>query len=609
MCSAVAEALESRTHLVVEAPTGIGKTFALAASAATWLAAEADPEDPRRVVITTATKALQDQLVDEDLPRVATAAADLDAAFGFSVLKGRSNYLCLARTAEAAGSLLDEDRELASGLESDATTAGSGDRTRLREVSDSAWQALSTSAADCPGARHCSHGTSCWAEQARRDAESADVVVVNTALYAAHLLADGDVLPPHEAVIVDEAHALADLLVDAASVSVSPARLRALERAARSLASPEDARRLQRAADGLASALDGAEGEQDATAGDLAVALAEARSAAGAIGRAAASESEDEAQRTARAFSNLSADLAVMTDGDELDRVVWSERDGRLRCAPVRAADLGARLLWPGRTVVCTSATLQGADARGRRTFAPFLAGLGTPARATTLAVDSPFDHASQAMLYVPKGRIPSPRQEGWAAGVVDELWHLVCAAQGRTLALFTSRAATEAAATELRRRVAEAGDPAEGAGIEVLTQWDGARHRLIGALRRRRRVVICATRSFWTGIDIPGDACVVVAIDRLPFPRPDDPLIRARRQRAEAEGENAFLSVDVPMAATQLAQGVGRLIRSGEDRGVVAVLDTRLADAGWRQRILGALPAFRRTIDPDEVATFLTQS
>lgn len=623
MADAVGRALARRRHLVVEAPTGTGKTFALAAAAAAWLAEQADDERDARVVVATATRALQDQLVDEDLPRVHGVVDDLGAGFTWAVVKGRANYLCLAAVDHAAASLLVDDRAVADQLADAADAAGSGERSALPDVDDDAWRRVSSSSDECPGARSCSRGDACWAELARRQAQSADVVVVNQALYAAHLLADGGVLPAHQVVVVDEAHALPEVLASASSVVLTPGRLRNLERRTRLWADPVDARRLLAAADGVAEVLAGHDGEIDPTEGDLAVHLAEARTAVGGIvrvlgdlvgertpgdaGSAEASGPGDEGARAAASAGAVADELSVLSGATE-DRVVWCE-GGALRSAPIEVAGLGAATLWPDRTVVCTSGTLRSADPSGTPTFAPFLASLGSPASVEAVAVPSPFDHARQGILYVPKGRIPSPKQDGWADGVVDELWGLAVAAGGRTLALFTSRAATERAATALRLRVDAAPDAASGADLEVLTQWDGSRDRLVGALRRRRRVILCATRSFWTGIDIPGDACVVVAIDRLPFARPDDPVARARRQRAEDRGEDAFLTIDVPAAATQLAQGVGRLIRSPEDRGVVAVLDTRLATARWRTQILGALPPLKRSIDPAEVAAFLAES
>jgi ATP-dependent DNA helicase DinG len=676
MCAAVASALHHRQHLIVEAPTGIGKSYALAVAAADWLEArrndddadppngsdDTDPDDspsPPRVVIATATKALQDQLVDIDLPTVSAATQQHGAGFTFAVLKGRSNYLCLSRAAEATSSLLADDRDLATAMVAAAERADDGERSRLPDTDDANWRMLSVTAEECPGARSCSFGEQCWAEAARARCTAADVVVVNSALYAAHLLSEGAILVDHDAVVVDEAHALADVLIDAASVRVSSGRLRAIERTTRLWGGNGAGDRLLRAADGLRTVLEGRESELDPTTGDLAVYLADARAAARDIARAATTDPSppkairsrakagatsgakaatksgsktggkagatsgaastgtatagdpagtDPALQAASAANHLADDLALLLEGDDLDRVVWSDGDGHLQCAPIEADELGRRRLWPGRTVVCTSATLRGADASGRPSFAPVLASLGAPARTRTLAVDSPFDHRTQGLLYVPKGRIPSPRQTGWADGVANELAGLATAAGGRTLALFTSRAATESAAAALRAHFSGP-NAGTGAGIEVFTQWDAPRQRLVDAMIQRRRVVVCATRSFWTGIDIPGDACVVVAIDRIPFPRPDDPLMAARRRAAEARGDDPFLTVDVPAAAIQLAQGVGRLIRSGSDRGVVAVLDTRLATARWRRHILAALPDLRRSIDPAEAAALLSEA
>ena len=634
MAGAVADALERGTPLVVEAPTGVGKSYAVATAVAAWLAhqrpdtaPESDPDTgPRdddddgarsaRVVITTATRALQDQLVDADLPAVAAVADTTGAGFTTAVLKGRSNYLCLARVAEAGGALLDEDRDLAERLATDARTANDGERSRLTTVDDPTWRTMSVTAEECPGAHNCSVGSDCWAEVARRRAATADVVVVNTALYATHLLADGAVLPDHAAVVIDEAHALADILTQQASVTISAGRLTALERAGRLWARPEAATRLAGAAAGLRDILSDTEAEVDPTAGDLAVHLADASAAASDVARAATEAADgaegadrDAALVVAATASRLVGDLAVVTAGDDLDRVVWSDGDGRLACAPLSVADLAALRLWPFATVVATSATLRTATASGSPGFGTWLSALGAPANTGTLAVDSPFDHRNQGMLYVPRGRIPSPREDGWADGVVDELWTLVVAAGGRTLALFTSRRATERAAAALREKASACAGDDPGAGLEVLTQWEASRQELVDALVHRRRVVVCGTRSLWTGVDIPGSACVVVAIDRLPFPRPDEPLVAARRRAAETRGDNSFLTVDLPDAATQLAQGVGRLIRSSADRGVVAVLDTRLATARWRHHLLGALPPFRRSVDPDEVAAFLSNT
>jgi ATP-dependent DNA helicase DinG len=633
MCDAVAASLQHGRHLVVEAPTGVGKSYAVAVGLAHWLASvrptEAAGDDPPdgepagpdrtdvdvdvdvddtaahpRVVVATATRALQDQLVDHDLPAVADALEPLGCGFRYAVLKGRSNYLCAARAAEATGALLEEDRELATALIAEAATGGDGERSRLTPVDDATWRTLSVTAEECPGVANCSAGGRCWAEQARAEAAAADVIVVNSALYAAHLLAGGAVLPEHDAVVVDEAHALADVLVGAASVRITPTRLRVVGRTLRPLGEASTITDLERAADGLRDALEVPEGEVDPTEGDLAVHLAVARAAATTLARAATDTGGDDALQAAGTAAALARDLAVVLEGDDVDRVVWRDGDGGLACAPVEARDLGRDLLWPHRTVVCTSATLRGAGPDGERSFSPLLAALGAPADTDTLAVDSPFDHRRQAILYVPRGRIPSPKEAGWADGVADELWMLASAAGGRTLALFTSRAATEAAATTLAER-----SEAEAADLEILTQWDAPRHRLVDAMVRRRRVVVCATRSFWTGIDIPGDACVVVAIDRVPFPRPDDPQHLARRRAAEARGADPFLTVDLPAAATQLAQGVGRLIRSPHDRGVVAVLDTRLATARWRHHLLACLPDLRRSVDPNEVAELLADA
>jgi ATP-dependent DNA helicase DinG len=612
LCAAIADALDQPRHLVAEAPTGVGKTFAFTAAVVAELAraretspVEAAPFDPTdgrvRVVVATATKALQDQLVDLDLPRAVTVAERLDMPFTFAVLKGRSNYLCLAAADEVAGSLLPDEREAAIDLPAAAREAGTGERARLPHVDDRVWSELSVAPGECPGANHCSRGPDCWAEGARAAAVDADVVVVNQSLYAAHLLADEAVLPPHRAVIVDEAHALADNIVDAGTVVLTSARLDRLASRAKRWTSPETGDRLDRASRHLASALSRADADTpDLDAGDLSVSVASARQAATDIITDLKEAGSDAAARALQFAATLQSELSAITTAHD-DRVAWVENGTKLYSSPIDATETAAHLLWPGRTVVATSATLRaGADGP----FATFLAGLGAPAHVETLAVASPFDYREQALLYVPRGRIPSPKADGWRAAVQRELWELVQVAGGRTLALFTSKAAAQEAAEALRGEI-------EGAGrrIEVVTQWDGPRDAVIGRLLREPATVVCATRSFWSGVDVPGQACVLVVVDQLPFPRPDDPLVQARRRRATARRTSSFLAVDLPHAAMHLAQGVGRLIRSSDDQGVVAVLDTRLATASWRHHVLDALPPMRRTVDIDAVRSFLHQA
>lgn len=609
LCEAIAAALRARGHLVAEAPTGVGKSFAVAAAAVVHLHdlaersgerdATTDPDAERpRIVIATATKALQDQLVDLDLPRVASVADAAGLPTTFSVLKGRSNYLCLAACGEAAGSLFDDDRQAALDLPELAEEAGTGERSKLPHVPDRTWTELSVTPGECPGAKACSKGDVCWAEQARRAALDADIVVVNQALYAAHLLADEAVLPAHDAVIIDEAHALADTIVDAGSVTVSAARLDRLGSRAKKWLEAGAATELDRAARRLAASLGEADPDDvDLSEGDLAVTIDAARHAAEQVITATKDQDDDGAKRANRMAATLHDELGAVRAVSE-ERVAWIEQKARLHSSPIDATKTAAALLWPGRTVIATSATL---TTGGPEPFGAFLAGLGAPADVRTLRVGSPFDHREQALLYVPKGRIPSPKHRDWRTAVDDELWLLVQAAGGRTLALFTSSSAAKDAAAALRERAAEG-----GLAIDVVTQWDGSRDEVIGRLIDHPNTAICATRSFWSGVDIPGDACVLVVIDRIPFPRPDDPLARARRQRATRRRQSSFLAVDLPYAATHLAQGAGRLIRSTTDRGVVAVLDTRLATERWRTQILDALPPMRRTVDLDEVREFL---
>jgi ATP-dependent DNA helicase DinG len=376
------------------------------------------------------------------------------------------------------------------------------------------------------------------------------------------------------------------------------------------------------AADALESALEGLEGRVDPTDGALAAALGSAAehlaSASTAIDTAADPTAAAQVQQLAAARLEALRRL----QSPRADEVAWRE-GGLLRVAPISvAAALAVSLLHQVPTVL-VSATLGG----GNR-FAPFAERLGLdprakpgPDRAPTrtadvgsgvdpddesdhvdpglgyvdLEVESPFDFREQAMLYVAK-HLPEPRDPGWAEAAGKEVAGLVAAAGGRALVLCTSRAAVTRISTVLR----------EGGDHPVLVQGEGSRSALLTQFGADERSCLVATRSFWMGVDVPGPSCVLVVIDRLPFSRPDDPLAQARREAAERAGGSGFRDVDLPAAALVLAQGAGRLIRSRHDRGVVAVLDRRLATAGYRDTLLDALPPMRRVIDPEVVRAFL---
>jgi ATP-dependent DNA helicase DinG len=608
MAGAVASALATGTHLVVQAGTGTGKSLAYLAGSS---------EAPRPVVVATATKALQDQLATKDLPLLAGA---LEEPFAFAVLKGRSNYVCRQRVAEIAdgeGPQLVLDPDLDAEPDGALTSAGlaeqlrhllqwaartrTGDRADLSfEPSGRAWAMVSVGPRECPGAFRCPSGSTCFAEAARHQAEAADVVVVNTHLYGAHLAAGGGVLPEHEVVIFDEAHELEEIMTASLGVELAPGRFRALGSAARALVprdegAPADA--LSEVADRLVSVLTpflGTRvqlGGRSERANDLFEILTLARSRLDAVLSALRrAERGDGAEgalpRALGAAGHLGDDLDRLLEPSE-GEVAWVDGDRRnplLRLSPVDVAPILGDRLWGDVTAILTSATIPpGVDDRlGLDRF--------TPAH---LDVGSPFDFKHHALLYVAK-HLPDRRRPEAQAALTEELEALIRSAGGRTLALFTSRRATEETARTLGARLP----------YRLLVQGMMPKPRLLEAFAAEETSCLFATLGFWQGVDIPGRALSLVTVDRLPFPRPGDPITDARRDRA---GDAAFATVDLPRAATLLAQGVGRLIRSTEDQGVVAILDSRLATAGYRSVLLDALPPMRRTTDRREVEAFLS--
>ncbi len=597
MCLAVGAALADERHLVVQAGTGTGKSLAYLVPLALG---------GRKAVVATATKALQDQLADKDLPAV---VAHLAPDLTFAVLKGRSNYLCRQRVAELAG---DGDDQLQ--LDGVAVAVGeqveaeidalvdwadettSGDRAELpAEPSDAAWAAVSVGPRECPGAQRCPSGERCFAERARSEAAAADVVVVNTHLYGLHLASAGAVLPEHDVVVIDEAHQLEDIISSTAGLALGGGRFRALARQVRGLLTDDAiADELDAAGAGLTDACEGVAGQRvdPIEVPDLANALIAGRDRADQALRALRAVPDDAPVDAAtRAVRAIQAATALVDDIDralEIDDgdVAWVE-DGRppsLQIAPVDVGEVLVDTLWGERTVVLTSATLPAG--------LPDRLGL-PPDTFDVLDVGSPFDYEHQALLYC-AAHLPAPGSDDYESEMHDELERLIVAAGGRTLALFTSWRAMEATADRLAPRLP----------WRVLTQRELPKPALLEAFATEPETCLFATISFWQGVDVPGAALSLVTIDRLPFPRPDEPLLQARRERA---GPRAFGLVDLPKAATMLAQGAGRLIRRADDAGVVAVLDNRLATRrSYRWDLINALPPFRRTSDPEEAVSFL---
>jgi ATP-dependent DNA helicase DinG len=603
MVAAVARAIAQRRHLIVTAQTGTGKSLAYLVPALL---------SGSRVVVATATKALQDQLAKKDLPFLAERLA---IPFEFAVLKGRSNYLCRQRALEVAGG--GDQLELSAsdpgrpGLDAAALgsfgrqvrrliewsmTAETGDRADLPfEPHARAWAMVSVGSSECPGANRCPSGDVCFAEAARKRAALADVVVVNTHLYATHLASGGAVLPPHDVVIFDEAHELEDVASSTLGLELAPGRFFGLVRNAKPLVA--DAAVLENLEDGgtrLTALLEPRRGQRldhplPEPVETLLTVLRERVARLSAALRQAEDADPARKARAQQSAGNLAGDLDQALSLPST-KVAWIEGPPYypvLKVAPIEIAPLLAALLWEGEeapTAVLTSATIPPRMATR----------LGIPEGSyDELDVGSPFDYPHQALLYCAV-HLPDPRTDRYEPAMHQELEALIRAAGGRTLALFTSWRAMDAAAAALRNVVP----------WPVFTQSDLPKPALLKAFKNDEQSCLFATMGFWQGVDIPGKALSLVAIDRIPFPRPDEPLLQARRERL---GRAAFGVIDLPRAATLLAQGAGRLIRSPTDRGVVAILDPRLATARYRWDLVRALPPMRRTRHRHEVEEFLS--
>jgi ATP-dependent DNA helicase DinG len=592
MAELVASAIDAHRHLVVQAGTGTGKTLAYLVPAITAGA---------RTVVATATKALQDQLATKDLPFLADTLA---TPFDWAVLKGRSNYVCLQRLREvqaADGEQLelegigdrvrDEIRRIARW----ARGSISGDGAELSFApSDAAWRSVSVGSEECPGADRCPMGEPCFAERARQRAAAADVIVVNTHLYGLHVGSGGVILPEHDVVVFDEAHVLEDVMSDTVGVQLSPGRFITLAGTVRRIVDdPTLLAGILDLADVLREAIGPFAGERLPVPYPDAVqdALAEARLRLERVLAALLEIDpplEEARQRklraqlvTGRAMAQL--DLALGEHDGYVDFVSGSPELPRLEIAPLDVGPILAEQVWTERTAVLTSATIPSS----------LPARVGLPADGVdAVDVGSPFDYEHQGLLYCAL-HVPDPRAAGYREAVHDELAALITAAGGRTLALFTSWKAMDLAAAAVRERV----------DVPILTQRDLPKPALVAKFARDEATSVFATAGFFQGVDVPGRTLSLVVIDRLPFPRPDDPLLSARR---ELLGPAAFSQIDLPRAAMLLAQASGRLIRNSTDRGVVAVLDRRLGTARYRWDIVRALPPMRRTRDRHEVEAFL---
>ncbi|MFD3511726.1 ATP-dependent DNA helicase [Streptomyces sp. NPDC058657] len=623
MAQAVADAVDDNSHLLVQAGTGTGKSLGYLVPALAH---------GERVVVATATLALQRQLVERDLPRTVEALKPLlRRTPQFAMLKGRSNYLCLHRLHEGAPQ--DEDDGLFNPIEQyDANAPSSklgkdllrmrdwadetetGDRDDLTPgVSDKAWGQVSVSSRECLGASKCAYGAECFAEAARERAKLADVVVTNHALLAIDAIEGAPVLPSHEVLIVDEAHELVSRVTGVATGELTPGQVNRAVRRAAKIVNEKAADALQTASDSFERVMElSLPGRLEEIPEDLGYALMALRDASRTVVSALGSTrdksvtDEDAVRKQALAMiENIHGVAERIANGSEWD-VVWFERNDRygtasLRVAPLSVSGLLREKLFTDRSVILTSATLKlGGDFNGVG------ASLGLAPEGTRvetgegdvaspvwkgLDVGSPFDYPKQGILYVAK-HLAKPTRDSGREDMLDELAELIEAAGGRTLGLFSSMKGAQTAAETLRGRL----------DVPILLQGEDTLGELIKNFAADPQTCLFGTLSLWQGVDVPGTSCQLVVMDKIPFPRPDDPLMSARQKAVEENGGNGFMAVAATHAALLMAQGAGRLVRATGDKGVVAVLDQRLATARYGSYLKASMPDFWFTTDRNQV-------
>jgi ATP-dependent DNA helicase DinG len=646
MAEAVGRALSTGEHLLVQAGTGTGKSLGYLVPSLLH---------DKRVVVATATLALQHQLVERDIPALLEAVGGDHGRLGekatYAVLKGRSNYACLHRIREGVpddqgvlvdmpeGSMGAEVLALREWAEEETERLGSGDRDSAPKHTDRVWRQVSVNHRECLGATKCPYAAECFAERAKEKAAQSQLIVTNHSLLAIDAIEGVPMIPEYDAVVIDEAHELSARVTQAATDELSVPEIERAARRAQKHIDGREADELADAADALRDALDDTgPGRVDKLPVVLSDALDLVRDSARALISAFPKESagsgpgEADAGRTqargwVQEIFKTSERMAASLDSD----VLWiSDRDAsrggsRLHVAPLQVWGPLRDKLLHDKTVVFTSATLMlGGD------FSSVATSIGLkpaervdhsiddatatpqgPAASATAAeavepeavkpdpdddrlpwrgidVGSPFDYRKQGILYVAK-HLPQPGRDGLGPVQIDEIVDLVDAADGRTLGLFSSRRAADAAAEALRERLPH---------LTIMAQGEAQLPELARLFVEDPHACLFGTLSLWQGLDVPGDTCQLVLIDRIPFPRPDDPLMSARALAADRAGGNGFMSVSATHAALLLAQGAGRLIRTTEDRGVVAVLDPRLVTARYGGFLRASLPPMWPTTD-----------
>lgn len=620
MAEAVANALSDQHHLMVQAGTGTGKSLAYLVPALVH---------GRKVLVATATLALQRQLVERDLPAVVPA---LEKALGreitYAVYKGVGNYICLQKMnseiADPDGEVLLEISSLgkdANRLTAWAKTPGvSGDRDDAPDVDRRVWLANSLSGRECVGADVCAYGSQCFAAKAKAKAQTADVVITNHTLLAIEIVDSHPILPERDAVILDEAHEFMDRTTQAVTEELTAARVIRAAAMARKHLPGKLSDTFVKVADDFYDAMNGygqdirgdytKSGRLEDIPSSLEAPIRKVLEAAKAIIQLIAVDEEivDSDTIAERARVKGAVNEIATTCGKLLkqsnSQVLWYEPTfSTLYLAPLSVSEVLRSNLLTKTPVIATSATLTvGNSFDAMAKSIGFLVGNDPdtevakdeidPANVQMLDVGSPFDFANQGVLYLPK-HLPEPGRDGLSQEVLDEIGELIDAAGGRTLALFSSWRGVEAADAHLRKVLAEL-------PIKIITQKRGdSVGPLVDKFAADETSILLGTMSLWQGVDVPGRACSLVIIDRIPFPRPDEPVMAARAAQADKAGGSGFMQVSMPRAALLLAQGTGRLIRSEADRGVVAILDSRIVNKRYGSVLLNSMPPLWRTTDP----------
>ena len=627
MAEAVANALSDRHHLLVQAGTGTGKSLAYLVPALVH---------GKKVLVATATLALQRQLVERDLPKIKAALdKELNRDISFAIYKGVGNYICLQKMNNAPNDPEAQAVLEVSSLEGDAkrlrawaqSANATGDRDDAPDVDRRVWSANSVSGRECMGADECPSGSKCFAALAKAKAQTADIVVTNHTLLAIEIVDSHPILPERDAIVLDEAHEFMDRTTQAVTEEITAARVaRAANMARKHLpgkasdalykASEKFAKALGEYADDLkadptkAGRLEKLPSTLEAPLRAIKEAVASVTALISADAQIIDPNSMAERARVKGALNEVSQTATKLLKPGHT-HVLWFEPTySTLYLAPLAVSDVLRGNLLTQTPVIATSATLtvgKSFDAIAKNIGFVIggknedeveddeerdeKKGVMDPANLQILDVGSPFDFANQGMLYLPKD-LPEPGRDGPSIEALTELGELIQAAGGRTLALFSSWRGVEAADEHLRNVLAELKLP-------IITQRRGdSVGPLVDKFAKDEKSILLGTISLWQGIDVPGPACTLVVIDRIPFPRPDEPVLSARAAEADAAGGSGFMQISLPRAALLLAQGTGRLIRSLDDKGVVAILDSRIVNKRYGSILLNSMPPFWRTSD-----------